>query len=577
MAEETASEPGAPDGRREQWEQSTLRKALDHLGLEVSPHDYYGPEDIAGFDFYEKVGYAGSYPFTSTLYAAQFLGTEGDSDPRMARAGRYSGYATAEDFRKYYEEMRARFGRMGGPNIASDLPSQLGWDSDDPRAEGEVGMVGVAIDSLRDFEIIYSPFTGENELNRISTNWTINAPANQYLAFYVALARKRGVPLSGLRCTPQNDILKEFAARGLATFPPRHAMRLIRDSFTFGAEHLPRANTISVCMEHLQSAGATFAEAAGFALSNGIAYVRLGIEAGLDVDQFVQRFTFRGFGTHNLDVVEGVARARAARRVWARIMRERFGAKSDRTCMLRGGEQAWGPSYMWTHKDQPIHNIIRAVIAGMIQAFGGGQIVICPFDEAMSLGHSIEAQQIARDTARILMHEANALRVPDPFAGSYAVESKTDEVEAEIWQVIEEVDAIGGAVEAIETGFYRQRISASAWQTQREIEDGTRKWVGVNSFTEPGDLPLTLPRHLEYDPDTMASAGQRQAAALKQLRAERESREAVRCLSRLREVASNPDQNVLPAMIECADAYVTLGEMSQVLTEVFGEWRGFGY
>ena len=185
--------------------------------------------------------------------------------------------------------------------------------------------------------------------------------------------------------------------------------------------------------------------------------------------------------------------------------------------------------------------------SGVIQAFGGGQIVICPFDEAMSLGHSIEAQQIARDTARILMYEANAMQVPDPFAGSYAVESKTDEVEAEIWKVIEDVDAIGGAVEAIETGFYRQRISASAWQTQREIEDGTRKWVGVNSFTEPDDLPLTLPRHFEYDRDTMASAGQRQVAALKQLRAERESREVVRCLSRLREVASNPDENVLPS------------------------------
>jgi methylmalonyl-CoA mutase N-terminal domain/subunit len=563
--------------RRAHWEETTLRRAQSYLGLEESPHRYFGPEDSEGFDFFEKVGYPGEYPFTSTLYAAQLPGTEGDDDPKMRRAGRYSGYATAEDFREYYEEMRDRFGRMGGPNIASDLPSQLGWDSDDPRSHGEVGMVGVAIDSLRDFEIIYSPFTGDNELDQISTNWTINAAANQYLAFYVALAKKRGVPLAGLRCTPQNDILKEFAARGLATYPPRHAMRLTRDSFVFGAEHLPKANTISVCMEHLQAAGATFPQAAGFALSNGIAYVRLGIEAGLDVDQFVQRFTFRGFGSQQKDIHEGVASGRAARRVWARIMRERFGAKSDRTCMLRGGEQAWGPSYMYTHKDQPIQNIIRATISGVIQAFGGGQIVICPFDEANSLGHSIEAQQIARDTARILMYESKVTEVPDPFAGSYAVESLTDDIEEQIWAVIDEVDAIGGAVEAVESGYYRQQISASAWKSQRDLEDGTRVWVGVNSFKEPDDLPLSLPRHLEYDRERMEAAEERQVAALKTLRGERDNREVSRCLAELRTVAEKPDENVLPTMVECAEAYVTLGEMTEVLTDVFGEWRGFGY
>lgn len=561
------------EARIERWKAETLPAGLRALGVdadEVTP-ELATPLDTADDDFLRDVGLPGEYPFTAWLYPTPAV-HRGQALHRH-RAGRYSGFGAAVDCRDYYAEMRRQGYRVGGANIASDLPSQLGWDSDDPRADGEVGQVGVAVDTLRDFETIYEAFQGDHDIDRIASNWTINAPASVYVAFYCALAMKRGIPTENLRCTPQNDILKEFVARGLYVFPARPSLRLVRDTIAFMDEHMPRANSISICAEHMRYAGATTEQSLAFAFANAKEYVRLGLESGLDVDRFVRRFTFRGFGDSTLAFLEGVAAPRAARRMWARIMREEFGARTDRACLLRGGEHAWGNSYTKMTARRYINNIVRATIEAMIQACASGEVTggLVPFDEPLGLGHSIEAQQVSRDIQRIIMHEAKLGTVLDPLGGSFAIEKLTDEIEARTLAELGHVEDSGGAVWGVESGYYRNAIAQAAWESQRRLEAREDIWVGVNEFKGPDEVDVEVRRTPEYDPELLRSAQERQIEALRAVRRERDGRRVDETLRDLRAVAADEGANLLPPMVECALAYASIGEICDVLRDVFGE------
>jgi len=540
-----------------------------HMGDTTAPHAYT-PLDSGKHDFLRDVALPGEYPFTSWNYPTR-MPFEEAGDHSLNRAGRYSGYGTAEDSRDYFDKMRAMGLRLGGPNIASDLPSQLGWDSDDPRAEGEVGRVGVTVDSLRDFETLYAPFTGPDDIDKISTNWTINAPAAVYMAFYCALGDLRGIKRSALRCTPQNDILKEYIARGLYIFPVEPSMRLVRDTIEWVTKEMPRSNAISICAEHIRYAGSTATQSIAFAFANGEAYVNLGLSRGLAVDEFVPRFTYRGFGDSTLDFYRGIATPRAARRIWARIMREKFGAKNDKTCLLRGGEHAWGNAYMKMTAQRPVNNIIRETLEALIFGLASGQHTgSIPFDEPLGLGHSIEAQQIRRDLERILHFEARITDQIDPFAGSYFMESLTDEIEEEILTELRRVEELGGANEAVKSGYYKRAIGDAAWKAQRDIETGDEVWVGVNKFTGPDEIDVHIERSSEYDAGQLKTAEERQVKAVRQLRAERAGSDVERTLKNLREAARDTETNIMPALIECAHAYATVGEICGVLREEFG-------
>ncbi|MGH3756854.1 methylmalonyl-CoA mutase family protein [Actinophytocola sp.] len=554
------------------WRDHTLRKSQERLGGEANRAvaEPATPLRVNGHDYLRDVGLPGEYPFTSWLYPTP-TPFHGGGGATATRAGRYSGYGTSEDCRDYYLEAARSGMRVGGPNVASDLPTQLGWDSDSDEAAGEVGQVGVAIDSLRDFENIYAAFGDPPELATISSNWTINAPAAVYVAFYCALARKHDVPLAALRCTPQNDILKEFVARGLYIFPVRESLRLTRDVIDFTARHMPRSNSISICAEHMRYAGASTPDSFAFAFANAKEYVRQGIAVGLDPDDFVRRFTFRGFGDSTLDFLRGIAAPRAARRMWARIMREEFGAKSDRACLLRGGEHAWGNAYLRMTTTRPINNIVRETVEAIIQATASGQLSgSFPFDEPLGLGHSREAQQVRRDLERILFHEAKLGATLDPFAGSYVIEALTDEIEADTLDALERVEQRGGAIAAVESGYYRDRIASNAWDQQRAMEVGDDVWVGVNAFTGEDELDVEVKLTPEYPGEKLASAEERQCAALRELRAERDDAAVAATLRALEKAARDERHNVMPELIDCALAYATVGEICDVLRDCFG-------
>jgi methylmalonyl-CoA mutase, N-terminal domain len=562
------------DARTAAWREDTLRPAVKKVGADVDPDTVHPntPLDLAGHDFVRDVGLPGEYPFGSWLYPTPtpYTGTG-----VLNRAGRYSGYGTAEDCRDYYLAAAASGLRVGGPNIASDLPSQLGWDSDNPRAEGEVGRVGVAIDTLRDFETIYAAFGSPSPVDRISSNWTINAPASVYVAFYCALAIKQGLDTGTLKCTPQNDILKEFVSRGLYIFGPEPSLRLVRDVIVYMNEHVPQSNSISICAEHMRYAGATTEESFAFAFANAKQYVALGVDAGLPVDDFVRRFTFRGFGDSTLEFFKGIAAPRAARRIWARIMREEFGATSDRACMLRGGEHAWGNAYLRMTAARPVNNIVRETLEAVIQGSASGQLTgSFPFDEPLGLGHSPEAQQVRRDMERILFYEAKLGSTLDPFAGSYLIESLTDQIEADTLRELETVEQLGGAVAAVETGYYRDRIAASAWRQQQALEIGDETWVGVNAFTGDDEMDVPVQVTPEYASERLDSAGDRQKQNLRAVRRERDGRAVADALRDLEAAAGHNETNVIPAMIDCALAYASIGEMCDVLRDRFGVWDG---
>ncbi|MBI2909966.1 MAG: methylmalonyl-CoA mutase [Chloroflexi bacterium] len=566
--------------RRKAWEEGTLRRSLERFGAKESPNRFYTPGDIPDFDFLGKVGFPGEFPFTAGNYPTSVPGATGGgyilSGGGLVRAGDYSGYGTPEDTRDFYRLMTAA-GRPGGPNLAFDLPTQLGYDSDDPLARGEVGKTGVAVDSLRDMEVIYEAWTGASDLDKIASNFTINAPCNIILAMYIALADKRGIPLNKLRGTPQNDILKEYIARGTYIFPPRPALRMVRDTITYCTQHLPAMNTISITGYHMREAGASGTQVLAFTFSDAIAYIKLGTDAGLDIDTFMPRFTFHSLGG-SMDFFAEIALQRAARRMWARIARDRLGAKQPRSWLYRCVTTAMIGNVNTTVQ-RPLNNLTRSVIGGIASALSGGGVDVRPFyDEALGLGFSAEALQLRYDAARILEHEAKLNQVTDPLAGSYYVESLTDRVEQQAWELLEKVDAMGGAVAAIEKGFVQQEIARSAYEFQREVETGQRTIVGVNKFMGENELEVSTSRLVPhpYDPMKREQAEERQIANLARVRKERDNATVAAALKRLREEARDESVNLIPAILEAVKAYATLGEMCGILREVFGEYREFG-
>jgi methylmalonyl-CoA mutase, N-terminal domain len=486
----------------------------------------------------------GEYPFTRGPYPDMYRG-------RPWTIRQYAGFASAEESNARYRYLLER--GQTGLSIAFDLPTQLGYDSDDPRALGEVGRTGVAIDSLADMEILLAGIP----LAEVSTSMTINAPASLLLLLYELVAEGQGVAPAELRGTVQNDILKEYIARGNYIFPPRPSMRLTTDLFAYCAERVPHWNTISISGYHIREAGSTAVQELAFTLANGIAYCGAAVEAGLSPDEFGARLSFF-FNAHN-HFFQEVAKFRAARRLWARIMRERFGATNPKALALRFHAQTGGSTLT---AQQPENNVVRVAIQALSAVAGGAQSLHTnSFDEALALP-SEHAAHVALRTQQILQAEAGTTDTADPLGGSYFVEALTDELEARAWELIERVDELGGAVAAVEAGFVQEEIERAAFEFQQQVEAGEREIVGVNAFVEASDERVEL---LHIDPE----AERRQLERTARVRAERNAGEVAAALTAVR-AATRGDANLLPVMREALRARCTVGEICETLREEWG-------
>ena len=541
-----------------EWHERTLQPGLKRFpereeGFETSSglaiDGLYTPEDVASLDYGRDLGYPGEYPFTRGIQPTMYRG-------RLWSMRQYSGFASAEESNRRYRYLLEQ--GQTGLSIAFDLPTQIGYDSDHPLALGEVGKVGVPIDTLEDMETLLAGIP----LDKVSTSMTINATAPMILAMYIAVAGKQGVEAERLDGTTQNDILKEYIARGTYVFPPCPSMRLATDIVQYCSEHLPRWNTMSIGGYHIREAGSTAAQEIGFALANGIAYVQAAIDAGLDVDGFAGRLSWI-FQTHN-NLFEEAAKLRAARRLWARIMRERFGARDPRSWMFRTHVQTSGSTLV---VQQPLTNIIRATIQSLAAVLAGVQsLATCSWDEAIALP-SEESVQLSLRTQQIIAYESGVCDSVDPLGGSYLVESLTDSVEEEAKRYIERIDELGGAVAAIEQGFQQREIQESSYRYQKDIESEKRVVVGVNMFVSPFPKMSGL---LRVDPEV----ARRQQERLARVRRERDDARVEAALRRLGEVAGGTE-NTMPAFVECVEAYATVGEMCGVLRGIFGEQKEF--
>jgi methylmalonyl-CoA mutase N-terminal domain/subunit len=491
----------------------------------------------------------------------------------LRRAGTYSGYGTPENTRDYYKLM-AKLRYTGGPNLALDLPTQCGYDSDNDMVEGEIGKVGVAVDTFRDVEVVFEAFTGDQDLDKIATNMTINAPANILVAMYIVLAEKRGISLAKLKGTPQNDILKEFISRGTYIFPPRPSMRMFRDSVVFFTENLPALNINGFGGAHIREGGATREQELAFTMANGIAYLQEGINAGLDIDAFAPRFSFVGFGG-SMEFFKEIAFHRASRCMWAKITKERFGAKSPESMRIRSPYTA-SSGISATTKQRALNNLTRSVIGAVAGVLSGGApMAFPPYDEPLGLGWSLEARQLAEDATRILMYETGMCDVIDPLAGSYYMESLTNEIEDAAWKELEKVEGMGGSVAAIENGYMQRSIAKSAAERQSRIEKREDLIVGVNCFTEEYELDVTTSKIIEhpYSEDKRYDAEKQQKATLAEVKRTRNNREVTRLLGELESAAKKEDKNLMPLFIDLAREYATLQEQCDVLRGVFGEWQ----
>ena len=547
-----------PSKSKQEWRDSILQKTLQKAperqerfeissGTEVEP--LYAPEDLAGRDYNEAVGYPGEYPFTRGIQPTMYRG-------RLWTMRQYAGFASAEESNKRYRYLLEQ--GQTGLSIAFDLPTQIGYDSDHPLAQGEVGKVGVAIDSLADLEVLFQ----EIPLDKVSTSMTINSTAPILLSMYLVLAQKQGVDLTKLDGTIQNDILKEYIARGTYIFPPRPSMRLITDVFKYCGENVPRWNTISISGYHIREAGSTASQELAFTLADGIAYVQAAIDAGLNVDKFAGRLSFF-FASHN-NLFEEVAKFRAARRLWARIMKERFGAQEPRSWMLRFHTQTGGSTLT---AQQPDNNVVRTAMQALAAVLGGTQSLHTNSRDEAYATPSEEAVTIALRTQQLLAYENGIADSVDPLAGSYLVESLTDTIEAEAIDYIEKIDGMGGAMHAIEQGFPQREIQDSSYRYQKAVEAGEKVIVGVNKFVSTyAKLPL-----LRLDPEV----ANKQRERLANLRRDRDNNKVKAALSNLEGIAKGTD-NTVPAFMECVAAYATIGEICDVLRGVFGEQREFG-
>jgi methylmalonyl-CoA mutase N-terminal domain/subunit len=511
-------------------------------GIELRP--IYGPDDMAAGPL---IGDPGSFPYTRGVYPDMYRG-------RLWTMRQYAGMGTAADTNRRFRYLLDH--GQTGLSVAFDLPTQMGLDSDHPRAEGEVGRTGVAIDSIDDVERLFDGIP----LDEVSTSMTINATAPILLLLYELVADERGIDAKQLSGTVQNDLLKEYAARGTYIYPPKPSMRLITDLFAYAGERLPRWNTISISGYHMREAGATAAQEIAFTLANGIAYVEAAIAAGLAVDAFAPRLSF--FFACHLHFFEEIAKFRAARRLWATIMRERFGAEDPKSLALRFHTQTGGATLT---AQQPENNIVRTALEAMAAVLGGTQSLHTnSFDEALALPTE-QAAKIALRTQQVLGYETGVAEAVDPLGGSYYVEALTDELEARARDLIAEVDRIGGAVAAIEAGFYQDAIHDAAYRIQQGVESGERIVVGVNRFVDDTAKPLELQRISEEETA-------RQVERLRELRASRDQPAIERALAAVEQAARGAD-NLLPPMRDALRLRATLGEVSDALRRVFGEYR----
>ncbi|KGF47794.1 methylmalonyl-CoA mutase [Veillonella montpellierensis DNF00314] len=523
------------------YEKTPERKNLKHNKL-------YTPLDIEGFDYERDLNVPGEFPYTRGVQPTMYRG-------RLWTMRMYAGFSTAEESNKRYRYLIES--GATGLSCAFDLPTQIGYDSDDAMAEGEVGKVGVAIDSLADMEILFDGI----DLGKVSTSMTINAPASVLLAMYIAVGEKQGVPSTELRGTIQNDILKEYAARGTYIFPPKPSMRLITNIFEYCSQYVPKWNTISISGYHIREAGSTAAQEIAFTIADGIAYVEAALKAGLDVDAFAGRLSFF-WNAHN-NVLEEVAKFRASRRLWATIMKERFGAKKPKSMMLRVHTQTAGSMLTAQQVD---NNIVRVALQTAAAVMGGTQSLHTNSrDEALALPTEASVQ-VALRTQQIVAYESGLADVVDPLGGSYYVEAMTNAIYDEAMDYIKKIDEMGGAVVAIEKGYIQKEIQESAYKWQMEVESGLRTIVGVNKFQveEPPVEGL-----LKID----ASVGVKQAKKTQEVRARRDQAAVDKALAALKVGAEDENVNLMPLILDAVRTYATLGEICNVLRGVFGEYQ----
>ncbi len=541
---------------RQEWEKGVLNKALSRFPerkqvfttISGTPVErLYTPLDVADIDYPRDFGYPGQYPFTRGVQPTMYRG-------RFWTMRQYAGFGNARESNARYRYLLEQ--GQTGLSVAFDLPTQAGYDSDHPLSMGEVGKVGVAIDSIEDMRVLFDQIP----LDKVTTSMTINAPATVLLAMYLAIAEEQGVAYDKVGGTVQNDVLKEIICRGQYIFPPQPSMRLTVDLIDFCFKHVPRWNTISISGYHIREAGSTAAQEMAFTIADGIAYVQAAVERGLDVDAFAPRLSF--FFNAFTNVLEEVAKFRAGRRFWAKIMKERFGAENPRSMMMRYHVQTGGVTLT---AQQPLNNVVRVALQAYAAALGGCQSLHTnSYDEALCLPTQ-QAVTVALRTQQIVAEESGATDTIDPLAGSYFVENMTNQIEAQIDEYIKKIDEIGGTLAAIEQGFIQKEIQNSAYRFQKEIESNERIYVGINKYTMEEPPPDNL---LKVD----MRVGEIEAAKLKKLRSERDEAKWRGALEHLREV-SQSDENVMPAVIEAVKARATIGEICDVWRDVFGEYR----
>jgi len=540
----------------ERWAKTTLKRAVARspercpsfqTTSQLELKRLYTPLDLTELDYCRDLGFPGEFPFTRGVQPTMYRG-------RLWTMRQYAGFATAEETNKRYKYLLKR--GQTGLSVAFDLPTQIGYDSDHVLARGEVGKVGVAIDSLKDMEILFAGIP----LDKISTSMTINATAAILLAMYIAVAERQGIKCETLQGTIQNDVLKEYHARGTYIYPPAQSMRLVTDIFSFCQDHLPRWNTISVSGYHMREAGCTAVQEVAFTLADGIAYIEAALRSGLDVDSFASRLAFF-FCSHN-NFFEEIAKFRAARRLWARIMKQRFKARKDESCLMRFHTQTAGCTLT---AQQPDNNIVRVAYQAMAAVLGGTQSLHTNSrDEAYALPTE-DSVRIALRTQQIVAHESGVADFIDPLAGSYAVEALTAQIERKSREYIDKIDALGGAVKAIESGYIRREIAESAYQYQKEIEAKKRIVVGLNEFQENERSVLAV---LRIRPEVERHQKER----LRRVKRERDNRRVGEVLAILKKSAKGKS-NLVPLILEAVRAYATLGEISDALREVFGEYE----
>jgi len=544
------------EAQMEGWERETLVKKLEkfperkkHFKTDsnIPLERVYTPKNIQKLDYLSDLAFPSEYPFTRGIYPTMYRG-------RLWTMRQYAGFGTAEQTNRRFKYLLQQ--GQTGLSVAFDLPTQMGLDCDDALAIGEVGKVGVSVSSLKDMETLFNGIP----LDKVTTSMTINAPATVLLAMYAAVGEKQGVARAKLDGTVQNDILKEYVARGLYIFPPKPSMKLVTDIFEYCSKNMPKWNTISISGYHIREAGATAAQEIAFTIANGIAYVDAAIRRGLNLDDFASRLSF--FFAANNNILEEVAKFRAARRLWARIMRERFKAKNPTSWQLRFHTQTSGASLT---AQQPLNNVIRVTIQALAGVLGGTQSLHTnSYDEAYALP-SEEAVTIALRTQQIIAYESGAADTVDPLAGAYCIESLTNQIEEEAIEYIEKIDEMGGAVPAIEKGYMQREIVESAYKHQREVENKEKIIVGVNQFTADEETPI---KTLKVNP----AVEKKQTDKLNMLKRTRNNKKAKAVLNKLSHAAEH-DENLMPTMIEAVKEYATLREICNILRDVYGAYR----